>query len=122
MDLIENIEITSNSIDSIAVDQIIINGNRLTESCIVSNHSIITDLNIDSIEDLTSHHIENLLLSNPELILIGSGTEHLFPDTNLLTPVAKNNIGFEVMNNHSASMTYNVLIAEERQVACLIII
>ena len=122
MELIENKDGTSNIINSITHDEIIINGVTIKESCIVTNSALLTNLNIYSIENLASIHIENLLSSNPELILIGSGSEHVFPMTELLTPVAKKNIGLEVMNNHSATITYNVLVAEERKVACLLII
>ena len=122
MELIENKDGTSNLINSIAHDKIIINGVTIKESCIVTNHALLTNINIHSIENLANIHIEHLLSTNPELILIGSGPEHVFPKTDLLTPVAKKNIGLEVMNNHSATITYNVLVAEERKVACLLII
>jgi len=69
---------------------------------------------------LTSQHINSLLDSNPEIIILGSGTEHKFPKVDLLSPIAKKNIGFEVMNNLSAARTYNILVAEERKVACLL--
>lgn len=122
MDLIENKDGSSNLISSIGQHEIVINDETINESCIVTNNSLLINLEIDSIENLTAVHIENLLSSKPELILIGSGCDHIFPDTALLAPVAKNNIGFEVMNNLSASRTYNILVAEERQVACLLII
>jgi len=122
MELIENKDGTSNIIKSIHPDRIIINDKTLTETCIVSNNNIIKSLNIGSIDDLLEVHIQHLLSSNPELILIGSGINHIFPNINLLGPIAKNNIGFEVMNNHSATRTYNVLVAEHRKVACLLII
>ncbi len=122
MDLIENKNADYNLISSINETRVIINDTNINESCIVSNKSIHTQLNIRSIVELSPHHIEKLMFSNPELILIGSGNQHIFPNTSLLTPIAKKNIGFEVMNNLSASNTYNILVAEERQVACLIII
>ncbi|MCF6289128.1 MAG: MTH938/NDUFAF3 family protein [Proteobacteria bacterium] len=122
MDLIENKDGDSNLISSINETSVVINDTNINESCIVSNKSIHTELNIRSIVELGAHHIEKLLSSNPELILIGSGNQHIFPNTSLLAPIAKKHIGFEVMNNQSASRTYNVLVAEERQVACLIII
>ena len=122
MDLIENKEADSNIINSIHLDKVIVNGITINESCIISNNSVTKKLNLQSIDKLTSDHIEYLISSNPELILIGSGSEHIFPNTDLLIPVSQKNIGLEIMNNHSASITYNVLISEERQVACLIII
>ncbi len=122
MELIENKDGSSNIIKSIDSTQIIINDRTLTETCIVSNNNLIKSLNITSIDDLSEVHIQHLLSSNPELVLIGSGIDHIFPNIDLLAPIAKNNIGFEVMNNHSATITYNVLVTEERKVSCLLII
>ena len=122
MQLIENTEASSNLITTINDKSIVINKNEYGQTCIVTNDSLITDLDLTDIVGLNSQHIEHLLSSNPELIIIGSGTQHVFPDVNLLMPIAALDIGFEVMNNKSASRTYNVLVAEERRVACLLII
>ena len=122
MQLIENTEDISNLITSVNEKSIVINKDKYTQSCIVSNTSLITDLNLTAIDNINSQHIELLMSSKPELIIIGSGSQHVFPDVNLLTPIAELDIGFEVMNNKSASRTYNVLVSEERKVACLIII
>ncbi len=122
MEIVANKDGNSNIITSVSTDEIIIGDKSILETCIVSNDNLITKLSINSIKDLTSKHIEDLLSSNPELIIIGSGSDHMFPETFLLGPIAINNIGFEVMNNQSASRTYNVLLAEERHVACLLII
>ena len=122
MQLIENSESTSNLVTTVNDGSIIINKDEYTQSCIVSNASLITELDLIEIEALNSQHIKYLLSSNPELIIIGSGHNHVFPDVSLLTPIAELDIGFEVMNNKSAARTYNVLVAEERKVACLLII
>lgn len=122
MQLIENTESSAFLITAVNESSVIINNDEFEQSCIVSNNALVTDLNLTSVSELNTQHIELLLKSKPELIIIGSGAQHLFPDVNLLTPIAKLNIGFEVMNNKSASRTYNVLVAENRKVACLLII
>ena len=122
MKLIENTDSNALLITSVSDDSIVINKHNYQQTCIVSNKTLLIDLNLTDITDLNNQHIELLLSSNPELIIIGSGSQHVFPDVSLLTPIAKLNIGFEVMNNKSASRTYNVLVAEERKVACLLII
>jgi len=120
--LIENTENNSYLITTINRNKAIINKQEFMQSCIVSNNSILTDIELTKVEDLTSKHIQHLLSSHPELIILGSGVDHVFPNVELLNPIAKANIGFEVMNNKSAARTYNVLVAEERKVACLLII
>jgi uncharacterized protein len=122
MQLIENKEELFNIINSVNEKHLIINKENISESCIVSNNNLMVELNVNSIEELNSSHIDFLLTSNPELVIIGSGIDHVFPDIKLLNPIAKDDIGFEVMNNKSAARTYNVLTAEERKVSCLLII
>jgi uncharacterized protein len=122
MHLIENKEEQSNIVNSVNEKHISVNNDSIAESCIISNNNLMIGLNVNCIEELNSSHIEFLLSSNPELVIIGSGIDHVFPDIDLLNPIAKNNIGFEVMNNKSAARTYNVLTTEERKVSCLLII
>jgi uncharacterized protein len=121
MELIENTEFTSNFIASIDETSVVINDKTIKESCIISNNTIITELNISSIDALKNTHIDQLLSSDPEIIILGTGIKQDFPDTSILTPIAHNNIGFEVMNNLSSSRTYNVLLNENRKVACLLL-
>ncbi len=109
-------------IKKVDVVSIIINDHTYNQSCIVSRDNVISDLSVRNIEELKLHHIEQLLSCKPEIIILGSGIDHVFPDVKLLDPIAANDIGFEVMNNKSAARTYNILLAEERKVACLLII
>lgn len=111
-----------NLIKKVDDNSIAINEKTYDESCIVSRNSIISDLNVRSIEELRLDHIQQLLSSKPDVIILGSGLDHAFPDVKLLEPIAIQDIGFEVMNNKSAARTYNILLAEERKVACLLII
>ena len=122
MKLNQNINKGVNFIKSIDSHRILLNDTIFDQSCIIANQNIHTDLNLTNILELTSAHIQQLLESNPEIIILGSGNEHTFPKIEVLTPIAENNIGFEVMNNQSAARTYNVLVAEERKVACLLIL
>jgi len=122
MELIENKDNISNIINSIDTNKVTINNQQLTGSCIVSNQQIITEIDINNIDNLNTKILDYLLSNDPEIIIIGSGNKHKFPDIKFLEPIAINNIGFEVMNNQSATRTYNVLIAEERKVSCLLIL
>lgn len=122
MKLNQNDVENANLIMAVTSDGVSINDTRINQSCIISNNHIILDLEIETIKDLRLHHIKQLLSVNPEIIIMGSGEQHTFPPIELLDSIAKQNIGFEVMNNKSAARTYNVLIAEERKVACLLVI
>ena len=112
----------ANLIKTLDQNGITINDRIFHESCIVSRNHIISGLNVTNVAKLTTKHIEQLLSCQPDVIILGSGEQHTFPDVQLLEPIAINDIGFEVMNNKSAARTYNILLAEERNVACLLII
>ena len=122
MKLVENTDNSLNIISSATSDEIVVNGNTIKESCIINSKTVMTDLQLKSIEQLSSTHIEYLLSNRPEIIILGSGLVHQFPQVDLLQPLAQNNVGLEVMTNKSAVRTFNVLMAEDRNVACLLII
>ena len=122
MNLNQNITENANHIDAISKEYLMVNKQKINQSCIITNSDLKVDLALTNINDLSTQHINKLLESQPEIVLFGSGVQHTFPDVELLTPIAKANIGFEVMNNQSVARTFNVLIAEERKVACLVIL
>ena len=122
MKLNQNINKEVNFIKSIDSQSVLLNDTIINQSCIVANQHIHTDLNLTNILELTPTHIQKLLENKPEIIILGSGNEHKFPKIEVLAPIADKNIGFEVMNNQSAARTYNVLVAEERKVTCLLIL
>lgn len=121
MDLHQNKTTQANLITTITDHEIVVNQQSYTNSLVI-NKETISELSINNISELTPQHIEQLLASNPEIVILGSGIKHEFPAIELLNPIALKNIGFEVMNNQSAARTYNVLIAEERKAACLLIL
>ena len=122
MELIQNKTESSNQIVSVSETEIVVNDERFSSSCMVSNRQILSDLDLSHIDELNSKHVQDLLSSHPEVILFGSGVVHQFPKVELLEPIAKSLVGFEVMTNSAAARTYNVMIAEERKVVCLLII
>ena len=55
-------------------------------------------------------------------MLFGSGERQRFPSPELLKPLIAQGIGLETMDTKAACRTYNILVAEGRQVACGILI
>ncbi len=55
--------------------------------------------------------------SKIELFLLGSGSELVFPSTEIRQAFTSNKVGLEVMNTGAACRTYNVLLSENRAVA-----
>ncbi len=73
-------------------------------------------------EQLNEHHLLMLADYKPELILLGSGKQHRLPHRHLLSTLAKFQIGVEIMSTHAACRTYNILMAEGRQILAALLI
>ena len=57
----------------------------------------------------------------PELVIFGSGTRIRFPPPALLRTLIERRIGVETMDTAAASRTYNVLLAEGRNVVAALL-
>lgn len=83
---------------------------------------------VEPLPDL--HHIQELKLTHlhsvlntysVDLLLIGCGEMIVPVEASLLQQLRTKNIAYEQMNTGAACRTYNVLLAEGRQVAALLI-
>ena len=72
--------------------------------------------------ELTMAHFEQIVLKKPELVILGSGKQLLFPKPEILQPLIKAKIGFETMNSQAACRTYNILMGEGRLVLAALIL
>jgi uncharacterized protein len=93
----------------------------LTSSFILAPDQL-QDWPISSMEQLSAEHLAPLLALQPEVLLLGTGRQHQFPDVSLLAPLHEANIGYEVMDSQAACRTYNLLRGEGRQVVAGIIL
>jgi len=65
---------------------------------------------------LTLEHLEPALALDPTIIVLGTGTERLLPDVELMAAVAARSVGLEIMSTPAACRTFNVLLSEQRRV------
>jgi uncharacterized protein len=54
-------------------------------------------------------------------VILGTGRRQRFPRTELLAPLVKARIGWEVMDTGAACRTYNILLGEGRNVAAALL-
>ena len=76
---------------------------------------------VREVADLRLEHAEVLLLTDPEIVLLGTGATQVFPDNRWRATFLTRAIGLEVMTTAAACRTYNVLAAEKRRVTALLI-
>ncbi len=88
---------------------------------IVSPSAIVQGPAISGADELTAAHAASLLTLEPELVLLGTGERQIFPATIFGAQFLRAGIGFEVMNTGAACRTFNVLVAEQRQVVALLL-
>ena len=65
---------------------------------------------------LTLRHLQQILETEPEIVVLGTGARITFPDPALLAHCQQAGVGMEVMDTGAACRTYNILAAEGRKV------
>lgn len=60
-------------------------------------------------------------LEPPITLLLGTGTEQVWPAPEIYEAFAKANIGLEPMSTGAAARTYNILVAEKRRIAAALL-
>lgn len=99
-----------------------INDRRFDRSVIVAPDHPVTDWDADSFESLAAADFDGVLRLNPEIVLIGTGARHRFPSPELTRRLIEASVGFESMDTKAACRTYNILMAEGRQVVAAIFV
>ena len=99
-----------------------INGNTYWETVMVSGSAIVIVPEVRDVDDLPRFDVSRLLALEPELVLLGTGPAQVFPDAAFRAKFLSAGIGFEVMDTGAACRTFNVLVAEQRRVAALLMV
>ena len=78
--------------------------------------------NIHRLADVESKTLADIGALGPEILLIGTGARHELPSAEAMGRLADLRFGVEVMSSDAACRTYNVLVAEDRRVAALLML
>ena len=89
---------------------------------IIAGRSIIEVPGLRRAADLGREQVERLLSLDPQVVLIGTPQRDDWPAAQWRAQLLAAGIGVEVMNTGAACRTFNVLIAEQRRVAALLIL
>ena len=93
----------------------------LRRSLIITPRRLVRDWAPQRFEDLTGDDFQVVMELQPEIVLFGSGGTLRWPDGALTAPLMARGIGVEVMDTAAACRTYNVLTADQRQVAAALL-
>ena len=89
---------------------------------IVSASTVLPLPDVRDVNDLAEFDPARILALDPELILLGTGQRQIFPAAAFRARFLSAGIGFEVMDTGAACRTFNVLVAEQRRVAALLMV
>ncbi len=74
------------------------------------------------LESLLAIDAARIMALDPEVLLLGTGTQHAFPPAQFSARFLSRGVGFEAMNTGAACRTYNVLVGEQRRVVAMLLI
>ncbi len=97
-------------------NSIAINGEPHNYSLVLSPMELIRDWTPKSYSELEAQHLDEFYRLNAEIILLGTGEIQVFPPAPILRRLAQGKVGFEVMDTQAACRTFNILMAEGRNV------
>ena len=117
MPLAESITSNIYTINAYEDNSISVSEKEYTHSFILSPSHLI-EWPISDINEICIEHCEKLLEFKPQVVLLGTGAKQLFPKPEIYAFFGQHQIGLEVMANHAACRTFNILAAEDRDVVC----
>ena len=109
-----------------APGRIDINGRRHQRSLVIMPDRVDADWGPGPTEALAAEHLADLAVRPGmvagKVLLLGTGRRQRFPPASWLKPLIDLGIGVEVMDTGAACRTYNVLMAEGRDICAALVV
>lgn len=99
-----------------------VNGEAHTRSILVPPTGAVIGWPVSTLEDLSEAHFEAVIEARPEVLILGTGPTLRFAHPGLLRRLMAVRIGVETMDTAAACRTFNILVAEGRQVMAALLI
>ena len=88
---------------------------------VLSAAELLIDWTVQRPQDLCEASLEPVFRLKPEIVLIGTGPEQVFPEGELLMCFYRRQMGVEFMTTRAACRTFNVLVSEQRNVVAALL-
>ena len=102
-----------------------INDKDYQNNILITRTRVVENWFSGAVKELAIEHFEPLFDGTeadvPEILILGTGREHIFPDFSLMAELNQRGVALEVMNTRAACRTYSVLVSEYRSVAAALI-
>lgn len=89
---------------------------ELTDSFVLAPDHVEEHWPVHEVAALDATHVDALLAMQPEVVLLGTGVQQVFPPADFSAGFLRQGVGIEIMNNAAAARTYNLLASEGRHV------
>lgn len=99
-----------------------INRQRFSQNLILLPKQLMPDWDTSDMASIRAEHFEKLAALKPDVVLLGTGARHQFLHPKLSLALTQIGVSLECMNTHAACRTYNILMAEGRNVAAALLI
>lgn len=99
-----------------------VNEARFTSSILVLPEGAVLPWSPLRIDDVGPDSFADIIALKPEILLFGSGARLRFLHPRITRALTQAGIGVEAMDMFAACRTYNILMSEERKVACALLI
>ena len=96
---------------------IVINHIRYTHNLIILPDTPPALWPVSSLDELDIHDFRDILATQPDLLIVGTGNSYRFLPQKLLFRLVSEKIGVESMTTLAACRTFNLLLSEGRRIA-----
>ena len=100
--------------------QIVVGNQTFSEPVALTGDRIVEAWSAVPVESLSIETLAPLLELQPELIVVGTGSQQLLPHREFMFAMARAGVGLEFMDTPAGARTFNVLIGEGRSVAAIL--
>ena len=121
MKLQRDFQIGLNMVTAIGADYVDINGKRHETSLLILPQRIDPGWGAAGFEALQEDDFSRIVTLGCEILLFGTGRRQRFPPPALLRDLMTARIGVEVMDTAAACRTFNILVADGRNVAAALL-
>ena len=111
---------TTVMIRSVSDDGLMIGDTNHQRTIAITTDEIFDTWCEKSVTELQSEDFADLLATEPEIVILGTGQSIVFAPRELVFAFARRNVGLEVMVTKAAARTFNVLAGEGRKVAAVL--
>ena len=109
-------------VQSVSAAEVRVSGKSYSQPIALTPTEILSSWSARPVSELADHDFDRLLATSPEIVVLGTGSTHVFPPRELIFAFARRRVGLEVMDTAAAARTFNVLAGEGRKIAAVLYI